>query len=400
MVSRPSVPAGYKQCLSPLLKVSSCTYCSRGKTFIVLNLFHFLMMKVSFGLTTAALLTSGVYFVSTTGTMTVSKLNDASLRYTPDRHTPEAAGIVTQDHGIRHPLHRNLRLQQASDSTQLLGKGAACDAVNIRTATERMQQLLSDLRNVSNAAMVQLETMESLLQGMEGGGRKIVSSSTPGTMGRQSRTTSISLSGCFTSTSVIAGTTSSISMNIPSPYSNRNTVTHSRSSGTPTFETATKGGSSVPIISPSIHISHDSSQPVKVIPITGSSRTGALAALEQHGVASPEIAPMPTTATQSEPLDILLIGSSTKVSASSQMRSSSGIEGARRSVTISITPSSSVSSFSMESSDILASIQTVARNNADDTVSAAPTPDRGAGSSSLESTVTVIPTETRIITVP
>ncbi|KAK6851083.1 hypothetical protein PG987_000717 [Apiospora arundinis] len=168
-----------------------------------------------------------------------------------------------------------------------------------------MQQLLSDLRNASDTAMEKLEAMEMLLQGMEGDtsdSLTITSSSMTKATNEQIHTTSARTSSDFTDTSAIASSTSSDVTNVPGPYSNRSSAILSQSSDTPTSKPIHSGIR--PVFSPPITASHDSSQPVKVIPITtGFSRTGVSTVKAGYATSS-EVAAVPpptTTTAQSKP---------------------------------------------------------------------------------------------------
>ncbi|KAK8014728.1 hypothetical protein PG990_008024 [Apiospora arundinis] len=260
-------------------------------------------MKLKFDLTAAALLASSAHLASTTSTMTVSYWDDTGSPYTQDRPLPDAARVVARDHATWPPSRRILRLRQASDSHQQPRKGTACDIANIRAAREKMQQLLSDLRNASDTAMEQLEAIEMLLQGMEedtSDSLTITSSSMTKATNEQIHTTSARTSSDFTDTSAIASSTSSDVTNVPGPYSNRSSAILSQSSDTPTSKPIHSGIR--PVFSPSITASHDSSQPVKVIPITtGFSRTGVSTVKAGYATSSEVAAVSPPTTTQSKP---------------------------------------------------------------------------------------------------
>ncbi|KAK8069573.1 hypothetical protein PG994_006189 [Apiospora phragmitis] len=159
-------------------------------------------MKISLGLT-AALLASSAHLVSTTRIAKVSQRDNVRIVARDPATWPPALGMP-------HP-------RQASDSPQQLREGTTCDIAGIRAATEKIQQLLSDFRNVSNAAIDQLESMETVLRGMGSATDNLDNTSTSATetVDVHSSTTSASPYpyGELTSTPGMAGLMSSSSSN-------------------------------------------------------------------------------------------------------------------------------------------------------------------------------------------
>ncbi|KAK8018045.1 hypothetical protein PG991_007235 [Apiospora marii] len=265
-------------------------------------------MKIRFDLTTAALLASRTGLALTSKTAPVSQQNDAGLDYTQARPTHQAAGIVGRGHATWPPSPKLPRQQPET--------GTACDVTHIRIATERIQKLLSDFRNVSSVAIGQLESMESLLKDMgDTDDDPINISSLRASSYRE-----------HTSTSVAAGSMSNGPVNMPDLYSNYSSATRSQPSSTPTTNSgkvSSGGGDSVPITSSLITAIRETSQPVRVIPITTGANRGSLTTVVGHDGISSGAATAP--ATQSEALGKPIIPSSTIDGSGSVMRSTSTV---------------------------------------------------------------------------
>ncbi|KAK7942952.1 uncharacterized protein PG986_012065 [Apiospora aurea] len=142
-------------------------------------------MKVSFELT-AVLLASSAHLASTTSAAKASQRDNVR--------------VVTRDQGAGPLRLGMLHPRQASGSLQQQKERAACDMASFRAATERMRQLLSDFRGLSAAVVEQLESMEALLRDMGGAADgPHTPSSVTDTADGHSRTTSVSPSRELTS---------------------------------------------------------------------------------------------------------------------------------------------------------------------------------------------------------
>ncbi|KAK8045157.1 hypothetical protein PG993_005181 [Apiospora rasikravindrae] len=287
---------------------------------------------------------------------------------------------VARDQGAGPPRLGMPHPRQASSSLHQQRDGAACDIASIRAATERIQQLLSEFCNVSAAAVEQLESMETLLQNMGGAADDFYSSSSVTySAGGHSHTTSASPSRGLTSTPapvVLGGsetglkdaTTISGSSILTSTAVDSNQIESSKS---------TWGSASTERIA----MTSTLSLTTNISDVVGSAQT-----LSRSSTGTPK--------------SFATVISTAILPDSSQIRSSrAGWESQR--ATKAVTTSSSTPPSS------------TTRSLGAGLTASNPAPDRASGGSShagdqvgsatggfdRESTVTIIPTETRIITV-